>query len=494
MSKANKKDINPITQEESYRDFVSSITEDGKRNWIYPKKPDGRWYRIRTWVSWLLLGFLFAGPFITISGNPILLLNIFERKFVVFGVVFWPQDFYLFFLAMITLIIFIVLFTAIWGRLFCGWVCPQTIFMEMLFRKIEYWIEGDANQQKRLNAAPLSRDKIIKKTSKHALFITLSVLIAHTFMAYLIGKDQVLEVVTAGPASNWPAFLGTLVFTGLFYGVFARFREQVCLVACPYGRFQSVLVDNDSIAVTYDFARGEGRAKVGERIKEDGVVTNRPKNEPDKEVYGDCIDCEQCVKVCPTGIDIRNGIQLECINCTACIDACNEVMRKVGKPEELITYTSYNAVVEGTEPRFFTTRVKAYLAVFAIVFSIFIYLFVTRPEVYTVILREPGMMYNELPDDRFSNFYNAKFFNKTFNETEVELRLHHPEGEVQWLGEQEVIPGQQQTENRIMVFLHRDQLAGAQTPVEFGVYLDDKLLQTIRSGFIGPQPRRPQQE
>lgn len=494
MSKANQREINPITQEESYRDFVSTITEDGKRNWIYPKKPDGRLYKLRTYLSWLLLGFLFAGPFITIGGNPLLLLNIFERTFVIFGVVFWPQDFYLFFLAMISLIIFIVLFTAIWGRLFCGWVCPQTIFMEMLFRKIEYAIEGDATQQRRLNEAPMSGEKFFKKATKHTLFVAIALLIAHTFMAYIIGKDQVIEIVMAGPAENFGGFLATMVFTALFYGVFSRFREQVCLVACPYGRFQSVLVDNDSIAVTYDFARGEGlkgRAKVGARKKIDGVVTNYAKNgDNETEVYGDCIDCAQCVKVCPTGIDIRNGIQLECINCTACIDACNDVMRKIGKPEELVTYTSYNAVANGEKPNFFTTRVKAYLTVFTIIFSVFLYLFVTRPEVYTVILREPGMLYNELPGDRFSNFYNAKFFNKTFNETEVELRLLSPAGEIQWLGEQRPVPGQQQVENRIMVFLDRDQLTGAQTPVEFGVYYNGRRIQTLRTNFVGPPPGR----
>ncbi|MCH8568030.1 MAG: cytochrome c oxidase accessory protein CcoG [Balneolales bacterium] len=484
-NQTNQKTINPITEEEHYRDFVSTITNDGKRNWIYPKKPSGRLYNLRTYVSWLLLGFLFAGPFITINGNPLLLMNIFERTFVVFGVVFWPQDFYLFFLAMISFIIFIVLFTAIWGRLFCGWACPQTIFMEMLFRKIEYAIEGDANQQKRLNASPLNREKFFKKTAKHSLFIIISLAIAHTFMAYIIGKDEVLEIVMAGPAQQPVGFIATMVFTALFYGVFARFREQVCLVACPYGRFQSVLVDNDSIAVTYDFERGEGRAKVGERKKVDGVVTNIPKK-ADSAPMGDCIDCAQCVKVCPTGIDIRNGIQLECINCTACIDACNEVMDKIGKPRELITYTSYNAVVEKREPKVFTTRVKAYLGVFTILFSIFIYLFVTRPEVYTVILREPGMLYNELPGDRYSNFYNAKFFNKTFQDKDVTLQLHYPEGEILWLGNQTSVPGQQQVENRIMVFLSGDNLTGTQTRMEFGVYYDGRLIQRLQTNFIGP--------
>jgi len=484
----NKKEINPITQEESYRDFVSTITQDGKRKWIYPKKPDGFYYKARTVLSWLLLGFLFAGPFITINGNPILLLNILERKFIVFGVVFWPQDFYLFFLAMMTFIVFIVLFTALWGRLFCGWVCPQTIFMEMLFRKIEYWIEGDASAQKRLDKQPLNREKIIKKGSKHILFFGLSFLIANTFLAYIIGKDELFDIVTAPPTEHLAGFISITVFSLVFYGVFSRFREQVCLVACPYGRFQSVLVDNDSIAVTYDFSRGEGRAKVAERKKVDGVVTNEPKNELVTQDIGDCIDCEACVKVCPTGIDIRNGIQLECINCTACMDACDDIMRKIGKPEKLITYTSFNAVSEKREQRFFTPRVVAYLSVFTVLLGVFLYLFMTRPELYTVILREPGMMYNELPDNRFSNFYNAKFFNKTFDELEVELKLHTAGGEIMFLGDMEPIPGQKQIEKRLMVFLDGDQLTGSSTPIEFGIYREGKLLQTVRSGFIGPQP------
>ncbi len=483
----SSKQVNPHTQEERYRDFVSTITEDGKRNWIYPKKPDGFYYKARTVLSWFLLGFLFLGPFITINGNPILLLNILERKFVVFGMIFWPQDFYLFFLAMMTLIIFIVLFTAIWGRLFCGWVCPQTIFMEMLFRKIEYWIEGDATSQKRLNKQPLDREKFIKKSSKHALFFGLSFLIANTFLAYIIGKDELLAIVTAPPSEHITGLIAITIFSLVFYGVFSRFREQVCLVACPYGRFQSVLVDNDSIAVTYDFSRGEPREKVGKRKKDDGVVTNQMRNGDDSEVLGDCIDCEQCVKVCPTGIDIRNGIQMECINCTACIDACNEVMRKVGKPEDLILYSSYNAVKDGGKARFFTPRIVAYLMVFIILFSTFSYLLATRPSMETVILREPGMLYNELPDGRLSNFYNVKFFNKTFGELEPEVRLHTPAGgEIQMLGGGLAVPGQGSTEHRMMIFIDRDDIIGSDTDLEFGVYLEDELIQTIRTRFIGP--------
>lgn len=493
----DRHNINPLTQEESYRDFVNTITEDGKRNWIYPKKPSGRYYKYRSVLSWFLLGFLFLGPFLKINGQPLILLNIIERKFILFGFVFWPQDFYLFFLLMLTVLVFIVLFTAIWGRLFCGWVCPQTIFMEMLFRKIEYWIEGDYSEQRRLDKMPMNGKKFFKKASKHGIFFALSFLIANTFLAYVIGIEALTEIVTAPPTEHLTGFIAIMIFSLVFYGVFARFREQVCLVACPYGRFQSVLVDNDSLAVTYDFARGEGRAKVADRQMIDGLVSNLPKSASAREEYGDCIDCEQCVKVCPTGIDIRNGIQMECINCTACMDACDEVMLKIGKPEKLITHTSFNAVTQGVRARYFTPRIVAYSVVFLALMGLFTTLLLTRPDVNTVILREPGMLYNELPGDRYSNFYRARFFNKTFAEMDLELRLHSPAGEIHLLGEMETLAGQQQIERRLMIFLHRADIAGTQTPVEFGIYRDGMLIQTVHSQFIGPDPRHlpnPQRE
>jgi len=304
--------------DEQFRDSISTVDKEGKRIWVYPKKPKGRHHNARIIVTIILLGLLFSGPFITIGGHPLLLLNFLERKFVILGMAFWPQDFFLFGIAMITLFVFVILFTTVFGRIWCGWACPQTLFMEMVFRKIEYWIEGDANQQRKLNQAPWNTGKIIKKSSKQLIFLIISVLISHTFMAYLVGIDRVAQLVKSSPVENVAGFTGLIAFTGIFYWLFAYFREQACTVVCPYGRLQGVLLSKESIVVAYDWIRGEKRGKI--------------KNNQIEEGKGDCIDCKLCVHACPTGIDIRNGTQLECVNCTACIDACDHVMDKVDRP------------------------------------------------------------------------------------------------------------------------------------------------------------------
>ena len=314
----------------SFRDSVATIGDDGKRNWIYPKKPSGRYHTYRLIASIVFLSFLFTGPFLQIDGHPMFLFNILERKFIIFGFPFWPQDFFLFVLAMLTFFVFIILFTAIFGRLWCGWACPQTIFMEMVFRKIEYWIEGDAGSQKKLNNQNWTSEKIAKKASKHFLFFLISFIISNTFLAYIIGVERLWQLMEHGPARHSGTFIALVLFTSVFYGVFSRFREQVCLVVCPYGRLQGVLLDRNSVVIAYDYTRGEQRGKI-------------TKNSVRKE--GDCIDCSLCVQVCPTGIDIRNGTQLECVNCTACIDACDHVMDKVGFEKGLIRYASENGIV-----------------------------------------------------------------------------------------------------------------------------------------------------
>ncbi|MFM8455528.1 MAG: cytochrome c oxidase accessory protein CcoG, partial [Ignavibacteria bacterium] len=368
----------PVEDVENFRNELASIDRDGSRKWIYARQPKGQYYTARTIVATILLIFLFAGPHIYVNGHPFMLLNLPERMFIVFGIPFMPQDFHLVVLLALSALVSVALFTAIAGRIWCGWMCPQTIFLEMVFRRIEWFIEGSPKEQAILNAGRWTQKKILKKSVKHIIFFGISFAIANTFLAYIIGRDELLKIQLDDPMNHLSGLGIITLFSFVFYAVFARFREQACLIACPYGRYQSVLVDKNTIAVTYDFVRGEPRGK-----QKNNNVGNM------QTTKGDCIDCHQCVVVCPTGIDIRNGIQLECVNCTACIDACDHVMTKVGSPKGLIRYTSWEAVKNGTA-NIFTGRIKAYLAVWIILLSIVAFMFSKRTETETLILRQPG--------------------------------------------------------------------------------------------------------
>ncbi|MEO1652953.1 MAG: cytochrome c oxidase accessory protein CcoG, partial [Bacteroidota bacterium] len=387
-----------IEDQETYRDSIATVDESGNRIWLYPRKPKGWFHNRRVVVAIILIGAFFLMPFIWVEGHPFFLFNIFERKFIILGNVFMPQDFHLVALSAITFFVFVILFTVLFGRIWCGWACPQTVFMEMIFRKIEYWIEGDANQQRKLNAQPWNSEKIFKKIAKQGLFVLFSLLIAHTVMAYLIGIDQVLEVISQPPQNNLAGFIGLGVFTFLFWGVFTYMREQACIAVCPYGRLQGVLLGKDSVVISYDFERGEPRGKIRKKKNEsEGSKFLMPK--------GDCIDCSLCVQVCPTGIDIRNGTQLECVNCTACIDACDMVMDKIDKPKGLIRYASYTNIVKGTKFEL-TPRVLAYSFVLVALLTLDGYLLTSRADLEATILRVPGTLYQELDNKDIRNIIN----------------------------------------------------------------------------------------
>ncbi len=400
--------------QEHFRDSIGTINEEGKRSWVYPKKPVGKLYEYRKLVSYVLLIFLFGAPFIHINGNQFLMFNVLERRFNIFGFPFWPQDFHLFVIIMITGVVFVVLFTVAFGRLFCGWICPQTIFMEMVFRRIEYWIEGDRGKQMRLDKMPWNAEKLRKRSIKWSIFFVISFLIANVFLAYLIGSDRLIEYITDGPANHVGTLISLLIFTSVFYFVFAWFREQVCIIVCPYGRLQGVLLDNKSIVVAYDHKRGEkeaGRAKF--KKSEDRAATGK----------GDCIDCAQCVQVCPTGIDIRNGTQLECVNCTACIDACNQMMEAVNLPKDLIRYASEENI-EKKSKFTFNARLKGYTAVLVILLGVLTGMLFLRNDVEATVLRLPGQLYEHKGEDIISNVYTYKLINKTTKEIpEVHFEL-----------------------------------------------------------------------
>ena len=473
-----KTDIEPSNgkpdSSESFRDSIATVDKKGRRIWIYPKKPSGNFHRARLVVSWILLAILFVGPFVRINGQPALLLNFLERKFIIFGLAFWPQDFHLFVLATITFVLFIVLFTAVFGRVWCGWACPQTVFMEMVFRKIEYFIEGDARKQRELDKAPWTAEKFFKKSAKHLIFFGISFLIGNIFLAYIIGSEELLRIVTQPPWAHWAGFLSVLFFSLLFYFDFAWFREQTCVLVCPYGRFQSVLLDRNSIVISYDFVRGEPRGKLSKRKSRDNL--------------GDCIDCHLCVDVCPTGIDIRNGTQLECINCTACIDACNQVMDKIGRPRGLIRYSSYNGIAEGRK-KLLTPRVLGYSTVLVILTAALIYLIVGRSDIEATILRAPGQLYQEQPNGTVSNLYTVKIVNKTFSELPVQFRLVRPEGKISLVGSDMVLPADGLAETAMFIEIPKDKLYSENTTVVIEVISNGKVLQTVKTRFIGPPTR-----
>ena len=451
-------------EELTFRDRPINMNERGGRKWVYAKKPSGKWYTRRTIFSWLVLLFLVGAPFIRINGNPLVLLDIANRKFIIFGAIFWAQDTFILALLMLSFVLFVVLFTVTFGRLFCGWACPQTIFLEMVFRKIEFLIEGDYRERHKLDNGPWTTKKIFKKTLKHGIFILISIAMTNVFLMWFIGNVRWFELIQEPIKQNISGFIAMLIVSGFFYWVYSFFREQICTMVCPYGRMQGVLLDSKSIVVTYDYKRGEPRGA---------------------KSTGDCIDCRQCVSVCPTGIDIRNGTQLECINCTACIDQCNKIMQVTGKAPGLIRYDSETGIKKG-HTTIWNARNRAYSAVLLIIFSFFIYTLVSRPIIETTILRTPGLLYQEIDENTISNVYNIKIVNKTHNEIPLKIELLSHKGEIKMAGNTMLVKDQDLFESTFLLFIPKTEIKSDKTEVEFGIYANNKLIETYKATFVGP--------
>jgi cytochrome c oxidase accessory protein FixG len=462
---------------DDFRDHIATAEEDGSRKWLYPKRPKGRFHRARAWLSAVLILVMFGGPFIKMNGNPLLMINVVERKFSVLGVIFWPQDNLVFALGFLLFLVGIAVFTAAFGRLWCGWTCPQTVMMEMVFRKIEYFIEGDSSSQKLLARSPWTLRKLGKKSAKHGLFLALSFVIGNTLLAYIIGVDALKLIVADDPSRHLTglAFMG--LFTVVFYGLFARFREQACTFICPYGRFQSTLVDENTIVVAYDYKRGEKRGHLN-RSESFAQRASR--------AAGDCVDCFNCVAVCPTGIDIRNGTQMECVNCTACIDACDEVMSRIGRPRGLIRFASLNGI-EKNEPIRVTPRIIGYGVILLLLGASLLTLLLTRSEVDVSLLRAPGALFEQTPEGKISNLYLLKLTNKTHSDKTVELKLGNIEGSMTVLGGALALPAEKQTEASVLVEITPANLKSGTTPVVVRVYSGGKPIDTIKTIFIGPR-------
>ena len=468
MSMSTVHSNEPVSDD--FRDHLATVDEKGKRKWIFAYRPKGKWYRIRTILSLFYFIVFFGLPFVQVNDRPFIMLNVPKGRFILFSKVFWPQDFFIFGLGMVAFIFFIILFTAAFGRLFCGWACPQTNFMEMMFRKIEFWVMGDAPKQRQLKSAPWTSKKIAKVSLKHILFFFLSCIIANTFLAYIIGIKELEKIITEPVSEHVVGFASLIIFTTVFYAVYAFFREQACTVVCPYGRLQSVLLDKNSMIVAYDYKRGEPRGY----------------SKADTTSFGDCIDCFQCVKVCPTGIDIRNGVQMECVGCTACIDACDHIMEKTGKAKGLIRYASENSIANGLPLRY-TGRMKMYTAFCGLVLMVLAFLLFTRKDVDATIMRTPGILYQERGADSISNLYNIKVVNKTSFEIPLTIRVENGQGVVQIIGKPFIdVQKEGQGAGSFFVTLPKKIIGKRKTEIKLALYEKDKKITVLKTNFLSP--------
>ncbi len=453
------------------KERVTTIGEGGHRFWLYPASFSGLWLNRRRIVAYLLVLVYFLVPWTKINGHQTILLDVAERKFAVFGIVFWPQDLLIFWFFLVGSVVVIFLITAQWGRLWCGWACPQTVFLEHVFRRIETWVEGDSQRRQRLDKGPWTAEKIAKKTAKYGLFLIVSSHFANTALCYFVGTDQVLYMTFQDPSTHWSWFTFMAVLNFLFFLNFAWFREQFCLIACPYGRFQSVLLDSDSMIVGYDYTRGEPRSVMRKH---------------ETQVGGDCIDCNRCVAVCPTGIDIRMGLQMECVNCTACMDACDEIMTKIHRPKGLIRYTSI-ANLEGRLRRFFRPRTIAYTAIFILLWSIGGFLLLNRGEVIIRLVRPRGTSFTLAEDQRVvTNLFQAKASNKTAEPLVLVPKV--PAGyELVAALNPWTIPPQETALNQIFVRKNSASFShSGKERLKIGFYHDNQLVREAEVTLMGP--------
>jgi cytochrome c oxidase accessory protein FixG len=451
---------------------LSTLNVDGTRRWLRPRASQGRFWRRRFVVAWLLIGFFVAVPHLRVGGQPLMLLDVAQRQFTLVGRTFLATDFALLMLLMLGIFVAIFLATALIGRAWCGWACPQTVYMEYVFRPLERLIEGPVSEQARMDREGWEARRWIKQ----GVYLVIATFLAHTFLAYFVGWDALMQWVQRSPFEHPGSFLVMAGTTALVFLDFAYFREQTCVLACPYGRFQSVLLDRDSLIVGYDARRGEPRGKL--------VKGRTPPGQGDR---GDCIDCRACVATCPTGIDIREGLQMECVGCTQCVDACDAIMDRIGKPRGLIRYTSQSALA-GERRRLLRPRVVLYPVVLLLAFGLLGARLAARETADVTVLRGGGSPFTELPGDRVANQIRVKVVNRSDRPQRYGVALVDvPEATV--VAPElplPVEPGRSKT-TTLFVTLPRSALPAGERRVAFRVTDGDALDTTREYVLLGPR-------
>lgn len=386
---------------------LATTDELGNRVYTYPIKVKGKWSNIRFFFSWFLIFIYLVLPWIRIDGHQVILLNLAKREFHIFGTTFYGHDGPLLLFVLLGFVFSVTIITAIWGRVWCGYACPQTVFIEKIYRVIERLVEGSVARSRKLDQAPWNFTKVWKRALKWFLYLIVSLHIVHSGMGYFVGTHELLEISFQSPYQNLTLFISMLVLTAIILFDFGWFRDQFCIIACPYGRFQSIAMDESSLIIGYDAQRGEPR----KRTK--GVAV---------EDTGDCVNCGQCVKACPTGIDIRDGLQMECIACTACIDACDEIMVKVKKPKGLIRYTS-EFELKG-QKRKFSKRILVYLLFLITITSGFFYQLDSRDRLSIQVLRGKGETFTKIKDELILNHFVLKIHNYQHSTDKLTVSLN----------------------------------------------------------------------